>query len=92
MRKPGGRRFSIGSLGVLIAVLLSGCTTLGDPGPAICRAADGRMVPLSDSKCPEQVRSAMHHDAPAPVSIDQQMNNEAYDAQHGLVAGDSGFR
>lgn len=92
MRKMCDRKRLAAILFLLGAAPLSGCATLGDPGPAICRAGDGRMVPLSDAGCPEEVRKAMRHDEPAPISIDQQMKNETYDAQHGLVAGDAGYR
>jgi len=79
-------------LAVLITAFLSGCATLGDPGPAICRAPDGTMVPLRDPKCPEDIRRAMQRDTPTPVSIDQSMRNDTYNMKHGLIAGDAGYR
>ena len=95
MTKANGRTAAV-SCGMLatagLAMLLSACTTLGGPGPAICHAADGTMVPVHDSRCPEEVRRALQADTPVPVSIDQQMRNETYNAQHGLLPGDSGFR
>jgi hypothetical protein len=33
-------------LAATLAMLPSGCATLGDPGPAICQAPDGTMVPV----------------------------------------------
>jgi len=93
--KMSGRTFTAPAglfLAVLVAALPSGCATLGDPGPAICRAPDGTMVPLRDPKCPEDIRRAMQPDTPTPVSIDQSMRNDAYNMKHGLIAGDSGYR
>ena len=87
------RRFLIAPISMLLAVsTLSGCTTLGDTGPAICHADDGTMVPVRDSKCPEAVRRTLEPDTGAPVSVDQSINNDLYNAQNGLAAGDAGAR
>ena len=49
MTKANGRTAAV-SCGMLaaagLALLLSACSTLGGPGPAICHAADGTMVPV----------------------------------------------
>ena len=95
MNKLGNRRIMAPAgllLAAMLATLPAGCATLGDPGPAICRAPDGTMVPLRDPKCPEDVRRAMQPDTPVPVSIDQSMKNDAYNMDHGLIAGDSKYR
>ncbi|HTJ58357.1 MAG TPA: hypothetical protein VL418_12420 [Devosiaceae bacterium] len=79
-------------LALVLAGLLSGCATLGDPGPAICHAADGSMVPVDDDKCPQDVRKALGKDTSAPVSVDESIDNDLYNAQNGLVAGDRGYQ
>jgi hypothetical protein len=96
MAKISSRRLRA-SAGLVLALALtalpSACATLGDPGPAICKTPDGSMVPLRDPKCPEDIRRAMEPDSgpPAP-SIDQSMNNDSYNMEHGLIAGDAGYR
>ena len=77
---------------LLLASTLAGCATFGDPGPAICHADDGTMVPVNDSRCPQAVRDALHHDAPPPESVDQSIDNELYNAQHGYIPGDAHAR
>jgi len=87
------RSFIVAVAGTLLAIItLSGCTTLGDTGPAICHADDGSMVPVRDPKCPEAVRRTLQPDNGAPVSVDQSINNDLYNAQNGLSAGDTGAR
>jgi len=72
---------------------LAGCATTGSgSGAAICHAADGTLVPLSDQRCPQAVRDALNPAEPPPMSIPQSMANQQYDAEHGLLPGDWGYR
>lgn len=79
-------------LAAIMAGALSGCATMGDLGPAICHASDGSMVPLSDPKCPEEIRRAMNKDSGPPVSVDQSINNDEYNMENGLAPGEPGAR
>lgn len=96
MTKINGRIFRAPAsllLALALTMLPSACATLGDPGPAICKTPDGSMVPLRDPKCPEDIRRAMQpDDGPPAPSIDQSMNNDSYNMEHGLIAGDTGYR
>ncbi|MEO8882295.1 MAG: hypothetical protein ABI377_02580 [Devosia sp.] len=92
MTKTKGRLVAAAAATLLAISMLSGCTTLGDTGPAICHADDGTMVPVRDSKCPEAVRRTLQPDTGAPVGVDQSINNDLYNAQNGLSAGDTGAR
>jgi len=86
-------RLLVAPLAMLLVIsTLAGCATLGDTGPAICHADDGTMVPVHDPKCPEAVRRTLEPDTGVPVSVDQSISNDLYNAQNGLVAGDAGAR
>jgi hypothetical protein len=84
---------ALAGLVLLTATGLAGCaTTGGGAGAAICHAADGTLVPLNDSRCPQSVRDALSPATPAPMSIPQSMANQDYDARYGLSPGDWGYR
>jgi len=59
---------------------------------AVCKAADGTLVPFRDSRCPEQIRRVMVKDMGPTESIDQSINNQLYNAENGLTAGDAGYK
>lgn len=42
----------------------------------VCKAADGTLVALNDSRCPVQIRNAIHRDTGPMQSVDQQINSE----------------
>ncbi len=92
MKQATGRTILAG-LVLLAGLGLSGCSTLtGDPGPAICHAADGSLVPVDDDRCPDSVRDALKPGTPPPMSVTQSMDNQDYDASNGLQPGDQGYR
>ncbi|HVW92432.1 MAG TPA: hypothetical protein VHB74_07475 [Devosia sp.] len=51
---------------------------------AVCRASDGTLVSLSDSRCPAQIRKALARDLTPTQGVDQQINTETYDMANGI--------
>jgi hypothetical protein len=51
----------------------------------VCKATDGTLVALTDKRCPTQIRDAMRRAGPTPVSIDQSINQDLYNAQNGIT-------
>ncbi len=50
---------------------------------AVCKAADGTLVSLSDSRCPVQIRDAIHKDTGPLQSVDEQINNQLNQINNG---------
>jgi len=59
---------------------------------AVCKAADGTLVPFRDSRCPAKIRNVMVKDMGMTQGVDQSISNELYNAENGLSSGDSGYR
>ncbi len=55
---------------------------------AVCKAADGSLVSLSDPKCPEKIRNAMHGAQPVAGSVVNDMMAQEYDMQNGIDPND----
>lgn len=59
---------------------------------AVCKAADGTLVPLRDARCPAQIRRALAPDMAPAQGVDQSINDDLYNAANGLTSGDSGYK
>jgi hypothetical protein len=55
---------------------------------AVCKAADGTLVAISDPRCPEKIQHALRKQVTASQSVTQQMNNEQYDMENGINPND----
>jgi hypothetical protein len=59
---------------------------------AVCKAADGTLVPFRDSRCPVKIRNAMVKNMAPTQGVDQSISNDLYNASNGLTSNDQGYR
>ena len=59
---------------------------------AVCKAADGTLVPFRDARCPDQIRRVMAKDMVPTQGVDQSIQSDLYNASNGLSPGDQGYR
>ena len=50
---------------------------------AVCKADDGTLVSLQDSRCPVKIRNAMHKDMVPTMGVDLSLSNDIYNMQNG---------
>jgi hypothetical protein len=55
---------------------------------AICKAADGSLVSLSDPKCPDQIRHALRGAQPVAGSVANDIQSQTYDMENGINPND----
>lgn len=55
---------------------------------AVCRANDGTLVSLNDSRCPAQIRNALARNLTPTQGVDQQINAETNDMENGIDPND----